>query len=149
MSASFCILGQNCYNYGKEVFMSINANNYIELAKTQDTFYVLTNGKGMYFVRDFDKPSLEHPMFCSRDVREATRYESMEKANDAHFAIMSWHCAKEDVNRLAQTFLTDCKPQRIVHSERFEIPKDAMVRGDENLNSRHVVADFVDIFGGK
>lgn len=127
--------------------MSINANNYIELAHTSDSFYVLSNGNGMYFVRDFDKPSLEHPMFCSNNVREATRYDSLDKANEAHSAIMSWHCSgPEDVNRLAQKFLADCKPQEIYHTERFEIPKEVMIRSVKGIGNRQVVADFVDIF---
>jgi hypothetical protein len=86
-------------------------------------------------------------MFCSNNVREATRYDSLDKANEAHSAIMSWHCSgPEDVNRLAQKFLADCKPQEIYHTERFEIPKEVMIKSVKGIGNRQVVADFVDIF---
>lgn len=106
----------------------INANNYDTLAAMNDSFYVLADDKGRYFARDFDKPSTEHTMFCTHDVREATRYKSEEDAQMARTNILSWHTTNDDVNHLAKEIVNVCKPMKIYHSEKFTVPKGVMVR---------------------
>lgn len=126
--------------------MSFNAkNNYKELAVTEDKFYVLSDGNGRYFVRDFDKPSTKHAMFCSNDIRDATRYESEEKANMAKSSVLAWHGSAGDSHLLAQDVVNSCKTVCIYHTERFEVPKETMVRDagfDKTANA------FSEIFGG-
>lgn len=125
--------------------MSMNANNYKVLATAQGSFYVLADKKGRFFARDFDKPSTEHTMFCTSDIREATRYETKEKAEEAKTNVLSWHCTKDDVSKLAKSVVSECEPLHIYHTERFEMPKDTMVR-DAGFGKS--VNEFSEIFGG-
>lgn len=123
----------------------MNANNYKVLATTQGSFYVLADKKGRFFARDFDKPSTEHTMFCTSDIREATRYETKEKAEEAKTHVLSWHCTKDDVSKLAKSVVSECEPLHIYHTERFEVPKDTMVR---DAGFGKFANEFSEIFGG-
>lgn len=125
--------------------MSINANNYKVLASAHSSFYVLSDKKGRFFARDFDKPSTEHTMFCTSDIREATRYETKEKAEEAKTHVLSWHCTEGDVNKLAKIVVSECEPLHIYHTERFEVPKETMVRDAEFEKTANA---FSEIFGG-
>ena len=124
----------------------INAHNYDTISATNDSFFVLVDEKGRYFARDFEEPSTEHAMFCTNDVREATRYASKDDAEKARESIMSWHTSQDHPNNLAKEIVKDSKPLQIFHREVFEVPKGVMVRSAGLQPFANLMND---VFGGK